>query len=63
MLVLGACLSLSIGISTCETVWDSLWKPLMICHKLFSAYLHKLSKKVYSLSEKFDIFTIGIAYT
>ncbi|MCI96569.1 hypothetical protein A2U01_0117869, partial [Trifolium medium] len=26
-----ACLSLSIGINTCETVWESLWKQLMIC--------------------------------
>lgn len=33
-------------ISTCETIWKSLWKQLMTCpKKLFSVLFHKLSTK------------------
>jgi len=61
-------LSLSTNISTCETVWESLWKYLMICHELFSTYFHKLFRIAYENSLTKNSLTlfflvIKIAYT
>jgi len=53
-------LSLSTGISTRETVWQSLWKYV---HKLFSNYFNKLFRIFYENSLNGFTVVIEIAYT